>query len=176
MLLQIKGLIEMTKVEQLFTKLAAGPPIYTMTPTESAANPDILGKYFTRDFVKNHPEYNHISDPRGIGQNDGIMMLKPKGDYPTKDIERAIFRHELTHYLRDKRGKLTNIGKPSLTGVLSTLREEFIAGIKALPKKFEGGIVVPDSLKGTNGFTSAIESTKHLYPRGILRAILTRKV
>ena len=85
--------------------------------------------------------------------------------------DRSIKRHELTHWLRFKKGKMKHVGKPTIRGVATTVREEFAAHrgqMSRLPKTVPWHRKVLGIVAGTKA------STQAAYPKGILKTLLTR--
>lgn len=77
----------------------------------------------------------------GLPTGKDALFIAPKEEFITAlhgdaakgdSAYRNIRRHELTHWLRAKRGKLEGTGKPGLRNVLRTAREEAIAQISGL--------------------------------------------
>lgn len=91
-------------------------------------------------------------------------------------------RHELTHYMRGRKGKLEGIGKPGLRNLARTAREEGIAyhqGLKPVRKALESGAFEPALKKRLEAGTGAalgqnfMHSMNHAYPAGLRRAALS---
>lgn len=90
-------------------------------------------------------------------------------------------RHELTHYIRGKAGKMEGVGQPGFRNLLRTAREEGAAykeGVKPFRKVIESGAFSPTEMRQLEANTGAhagkgfVSSVRHAYPEGLRRAAL----
>lgn len=82
---------------------------------------------------------------------------------------KVVRRHEMTHWLRGRQGKLEGFGEPGLPNVLRTAREELAAHLSSLRTKglshARRGNLILGTPKGVIG------SVKAAYPGGVWNAI-----
>jgi len=157
-----------------FFKLAVGPA--TMT---TELGPGIAAKYIqAKELLKLEK-----SSPQGKAElaqvpskwrQKGILLTSPMKipDMPNasgKDLARSLKRHELTHYIRSQKGKLDHIGKPSIKGVLHSVREE-VAAYRGQTSRLN----VPRTAKLKGTAVGVIGSVKALYPKGVLKTIIRK--
>lgn len=159
-----------------FEKIAAGPVIYKMTDADVAQNPALAGKYIPKKEIARNPDIAKNLDPSLKSLKKGLLIEKDMGYFPSTKLltprqqAKVVKDHELTHYIRDRKGKMNRLGDKGILGVGSTMREELIAH-----KRSTKSIKIPlkNKLKGILGGT--LESTRLLYPEGILKGILKLK-
>jgi hypothetical protein len=159
-----------------FEKKAAGPVIYKMTDADVAQNPALAGKYIPKKEIAKNPDIAKNLDPSLKSLKKGLLIERSAGDFPNTKLlspnqqAKVVRDHELTHYIRDRKGKMNRLGDKGILGVGSTMREELIAH-----KRSTKSISIPlkNKVKGILGGT--LESTRLLYPQGILKAILKLK-
>jgi hypothetical protein len=80
---------------------------------------------------------------------------------------KAVKRHELTHYLRGKRGKMERVGTPGLRGLGATAREELIAHFEAMRGRSPG---VQKAL-AQSFVPGVVGSVRHAYQNRPLRQV-----
>jgi hypothetical protein len=156
-----------------FEKTAAGPVIYKMTWPDVTRNPEMAGYYIPKKRIAQNPDVAKKLDPSLKSLKKGIFVQKPEEYFENtrfltpKQQTKIIKDHELTHYLRDRKGKMNRLGDRGILGVVSTMREELIAYKRSIK-----GLKIPlkNKVKGILGGT--LESTRLLYPQGILKAIM----
>ena len=92
----------------------------------------------------------HVTNKTIMAENPGLaktvnlkpgrdaLFMAPKSEFRAMvgqhgdEAYKATRRHELTHYMRGKRGKMARVGTPGLRGLGTTAREELIAHVSAL--------------------------------------------
>ena len=83
-------------------------------------------------------------------------------DRSAKAYQQSLRRHELTHYLRDKAGKLPDLDKPGFRNTLKLLREEGIANLQGIkPFAKFGPKVEFEAAQGV--IPVAVQSTRAAY-------------
>ena len=154
-------------------------------PPGTLAQTGFVGKYFSPETVAKEPILQQVSGGKkhvlALPQKEDFkQLLQHRPDFigdPEK-VEQAAQsayqssrRHELTHYLRGKKGKMERYGKPGVRGVLSTGREELAAygqGLK--PFKKMGPKAVAQGAMGVPG--GVMGSIRTAYPEGIRKAMM----
>jgi len=79
-----------------------------------------------------------VKDPElvkriGLKPGKDALIMAPKSTFVrdfgpnSEGAYKAVKQHELTHYLRGRRGKMARVGTPGLRGLASTAREELAA-------------------------------------------------
>jgi len=162
---------------KFFTKIAVGPMVVQTPVTEKSGpkSPKMSALYF-------HPDKNNdrlftrtkggIIQPFSRSEinkmrDHGIIQLPPS-DTVSPKLLKVFKQHELTHYMRKRRGQFKG-HKQNLPGMLHTLKEEFIAykrGFKHAP--MSKAQKVKEIVKGT------INSTRHSHP-SLVRALMKVK-
>ena len=154
-------------------------------PVGALAQHGFVGKYFDPEAVKSTPVLQQAAQGKKhllvLPQKaDFRTLLEGRRDYIGKPelVERAgnaayqsSRRHELTHYLRQKKGKMARYGKPGVRGLLSTGREEAIAyskGLSPLKRISEKSYV--EGMKGV--IPGTIGSVRQAYPQGLRAAAM----
>ena len=75
----------------------------------------LAGKYVNQDTLKQNPA---LAKQVGVKPGKGALFMAPKAEFVQmygpqgEEAYRAIKRHELTHYMRGKRGKMQRVGTP----------------------------------------------------------------
>lgn len=116
-------------------------------------------------------------DKKGIILNrppSDVQKMHPRlSDVEAKALSRAKLRHELTHALRDRAGKMERYGKPGVRGVLTTMREEALAYGKELGSLDKHPQLQTQVAQGTgpNFFTSL--RAAHAPQGGVRKALLS---
>lgn len=115
-------------------------------------------------FLSKEKEIRKVLGKSVRGKSTPAAVIRERA----KEIYRSTRAHELTHWLRAKRGKFKRMGKPGVRGVLSTGREELAAHVRALKRlppalKAELAVSVPSGV---------MFSTRHAYPGKSLRKAL----
>lgn len=108
-------------IEGLFASSAANPQLAAELP------PGKRGVLFTRNLEETR---KHLADALKI-------PVEQVNERVAELIRRSTMRHELTHAMRERAGKMEGFGKPGLRNVLRSYREEGIAsmeGLRALEK------------------------------------------
>jgi len=92
----------------------------------------LAGKHVTHDTImRENPAFAKQLGVSSTGKD--VIFMAPKQEFAAAygshgdEARRAIKRHELTHYMRGKRGKMARLGKPGLRGLGVTAREELAA-------------------------------------------------
>lgn len=109
---------------------------YDYNPAEHGPSP--FARYMTREHLQQnaaHPLILSATEKRPVPASKSSVVLMPSkeslGRYfdntTAKDVWHSMLRHENTHYLRDKAGKMEGLGKPGLRNIMRTAREEAIA-------------------------------------------------
>lgn len=107
------------------------------------------------DLLKNRPDF--VGDPEG---------LRTASDAAYKSSR----KHELTHYLRGKKGKMDRYGKPGVRGVLTTGREEVAAHLQGLKPYKRSEKMMSQASQGV--IPGVVGSVQSAYPQGIRKALL----
>jgi len=159
-----------------FEKIAAGPVIYKMTDADVAQNPALAGKYIPKKEIARNPDMVKQLDPSLKSLKKGLLIEKSPGYFgntrflsPNQQAK-VVKDHELTHYIRDKKGKMNRLGDRGILGVGSTMREELIAHTRSVKN-----LKIPFKNKAKGILGGTLESTRLLYPQGILKGILKLK-
>jgi len=146
-----------------------------------------VGKYFKPEMVAQHGVLQEVAKgrPHLVVQKpleEFRTMLSGQRDYvnnpelldaASRAAQGMTRKHELTHYLRSKAGKMEGYGKPGALNVLRTAREELAGhrtGLRAFSKmdaKTQG-----EAAKGVVPGTMA--SLRQAYPQGLWNAVLGR--
>jgi hypothetical protein len=148
--------------------------------TKIAAGPEIIHRRFVKkdrgsaffDPIKNRIELPYPSKaiPDAWRTHMVASMTAPRyAKEIQRDAYRSSRRHELTHWLRHKRGKLPTNPQVGLRGVGRTAMEEAIAyrqGLKRL-KTWPGRLGAAAGIPG-----GIISSIRHVYPQGVVKALL----
>jgi hypothetical protein len=119
-----------------------------------------------------HPQ---IGLKRHVGKRHGALLSGPSPQFPSFEenaASRGLRRHELTHWLRDRKGKMTGVGKPGFGNVLRTAREEAVAYGGELKSLRRAGAPHMQPLSVMTIPKRFLGSMKAAYPKGILRAAL----
>jgi hypothetical protein len=80
-----------------------------------------------------YPHFEQAIEKRPLPAGKSSVVMMPSRESLSrhfsnpKDMWHEMLRHENTHYLRDKAGKMDGMGQPGLRNVLRTIREEAIA-------------------------------------------------
>lgn len=140
-----------------------------LNPAQVAANPLASG------LARGRPHLlveKPLSELRAMAGNMRDFAGKPELiDQAANALQKNTRRHELTHYLRGKAGKMEGVGQPGLRNVLRTGREELIAytkGVDAFDKM--GPQYVSQAAKGV--IPGAVASVREAYPQGVAHAAL----
>lgn len=103
-------------IEGLFASAAANPQLAAELP------PGKRGVLFTRNLEETR---KHLADALKI-------PVEQVNERVAELIRRSTMRHELTHAMRERAGKMEGFGKPGLRNVLRSYREEGIASMEGL--------------------------------------------
>ena len=171
----------MNKAEYIFEKIAVGP---AMMPNPGyGINNAIAAKYITAKSLlegqRTNPQIaQELKSVNPKWKTEGLILHAPKGaikDAPFMtgpEMARALKRHELTHYIRHKKGLLPDdLGKLGPKGVATVFREELAAHramVKRVPK------TVPLQAKLMAVINGTMASAREIYPQGIVKAILRK--
>ena len=156
-----------------FEKIAVGPVVYKMTDADVAQNPALAGKYIPKKEIARNPDIAKNLDPSLKSLKKGLLIEKSPSYFGSTRFlspnqqAKVVKDHELTHYIRDRKGKMNRLGDRGVLGVGSTMREELVAH-KRSAKNLK--IPLKNKVKGILGGT--LESTRQLYPQGILKAMI----
>ena len=133
----------------------------------------LAGKYVTNDTImKQNPAF---AKKLGLsaGGKDALFMA-PKQEFASAYGQhgdatyRAIKQHELTHYLRGKKGKMIRYGKPGLRGLGTTAREELAAHLTAAGRAKSPQI---QQALARGVVPGTVQSVRAAYPRQRLRDV-----
>ncbi len=140
-----------------------------LNPAQVAANPLASG------LARGRPHLlveKPLSELRAMAGNMRDFAGKPELiEQAANALQKNTRRHELTHYLRGKAGKMEGVGQPGIRNVLRTGREELIAytkGVDAFDKM--GPQYVSQAAKGV--IPGAVASVREAYPQGVAHAAL----
>lgn len=154
-------------------------------PRGTLAQTGFIGKWFPPETVEKNPILQQVGKGKphvlALPQKEDFKdLLRSRPDFvgnPEKleEAAQAAYkssrRHELTHYLRSKKGKMARYGKPGVRGVLTTGREELAAYVqgakpfkKVSPKAHQEVIAgIPSGVVG---------SVRTAYPEGVGKALM----
>lgn len=157
----------MDKVKKVFEKISVGPYILEDVNLKNFT-------YISPKILKTQAKMSlgikkELATMPSKWKTEGIITRPLKGTFG-KEHERNLMRHELTHYIRSKKGKTKGVGESGLKNVLRTIREEAIAYKKGFDA-FKYRSIDEKLLPIVRGI---IGSTKAAYPKGILRAIFKK--
>lgn len=165
-------------------KIAAGPRVFH-DPT-LLTHAGLAGKYIA-------PEVIHSADPRAamvrsavaahgkpIKPGQGFLAMAPLEQIRssiakperTQAVYNATRRHEMTHWLRGKRGLMRGLGEPGLMNVARTAREELAAQLSGLKARGMKEVPLIDKLKSL--WVGVPGSVRAAYPQGVMKAVLRR--
>ena len=160
-------------------KIAAGPKIFH---DPSLLQLGLVGKYIPPSEIhstKPQAEYLRNTIP-GIKPGQGLLAMTPRetirASIAKPERANAAYnitrRHEMTHWLRERRGKMKGIGQPGLMNVGRTIREELAGHLSGIRARGTAGVPFRD--KAMSVLVGVPASLKAAYPRGVLRAVLRK--
>jgi hypothetical protein len=158
-------------------KISAGPALVYDPQAEQSGSAAAYWPPKKVDQVDTiHPQ---LGLKKYVGKKHGLIVTTHPSQYAYhpegKAAYRALRRHEMTHWARDKKGKMKGIGEGGLGNVLRTAREEVVAygsQDKALRRGGAGlGTRVKAVLRTPKLFLGSMRTA---YPKGVLRAALRR--
>lgn len=158
-----------------FKKTAAGPVTYKMTSMDILTNPNLSGKYVRPQELQANRSMAKLLDPTLRSLKKGLIILRPADSFKFgpnskisgKQAADILRKHEMTHYLRDKKGLLNNVGKKNIRGIFSTIREEGAAQFRSMK-----GLKMSKAKKAGSAVAGVIGSLKYLYPKDIIKSLL----
>jgi hypothetical protein len=131
----------------------------------------LAGKHVTHE--KLMAENPALAKKLGIKPGKDVLFMAPQAEYERlygpqgREGYRAVKRHELTHYMRGKRGKMKRVGTPGLRGLGATAREELVAHISAMRGRSD-----PAQLALAKGLVpGVVGSVRHAYQGQPLRQV-----
>jgi hypothetical protein len=138
---------------------------YDYNPVEHGPSP--FAKHMTQQQFQqnaNHPLILAATEKRQVPAGKSSIVLMPSKESmgrhfdstTTKDLWHNLLRHENTHYLRNKAGKMEGLGKPGLRNVLRSAREEGIAYAEGAGSKHLSDIA---KTRATYGIGSGVASS-----------------
>lgn len=141
---------------------------YDYNPVEHGPSP--FAKYMTQQQFQQssgHPIIRAATEKRQVPAGKPIVLMPSKESVgrhfdstTAKDIWHHLLRHENTHYLRDKAGKMEGVGKPGLRNVMRSAREEGIAYAEGAASKHLSDIAKTRAKRGIGiGVASSVAHT-----------------
>lgn len=188
----VPQILKQARAAVLIEKLGAGPDIVHVPGLQQAG---LTGKFMPRRQAKRfYKQYSgEMAKELGITgppKKDVVFLSEEKElrkvigkKVKGKGVPAAAIRgrakgfyaaaraHELTHWLRAKKGKFKRVGKPGVRGVLSTGREELAAHVRSLKR-------LPPALKAELAFGipgGVMFSTRHAYGKPLRKALMGGK-
>lgn len=164
-----------------FTELEkiAGPHLLEYDYDPALHGPSPFARYMNQQQFQqaaDHPLVRAATEKRPIPAGKSSVVLMPTRESmgrhfdstTTNDLWHSMLRHENTHYLRDKAGKMEALGKPGLRNVLRSAREEALAYAEGASSKHLSDAAKTKSIHGI-GPSTAFSVTHAYAPSGGVR-------
>lgn len=132
----------------------------------------VAGKHVKRETLM--AENPALAKQFGVKTGKDILFIAPESDYTKafgargKAGYKAITQHELTHYLRGKRGKMKRFGTQGLRGLGATAREELIAHLAPVVRARDPGV---QKALSAGVLPGVVASVRHAYKGQPLRQV-----